>query len=110
MQNLEGYTTVTAWERKVRSQGFGIDGKWFRSEIAEERIPSMRVSGAVFVRTVDLEEAWGRYCAHRAQRKESRRNGLAKARAEQKLQRERRETILAEIDRKLTQVLNILEA
>jgi (p)ppGpp synthase/HD superfamily hydrolase len=68
MQSLDGYTTVTAWEKAKRETGVKIDGEWFREEVKSGRVPSIVVASSTFVRSSDLDEAWPRYCASREAR------------------------------------------
>jgi hypothetical protein len=110
MQTLEGYTTVSTWERERREAGLSLNGNWFRKEVAEGRIPSITVGGKTFVNASDLQAAWPSYQAHRASRMQARNGAIDKARAVMKSRTDDRDALLAEIDRKLTQVLNILEA
>jgi hypothetical protein len=110
MQTLDGYTTLTAWEKDRRQAGLSIDGNWFRKEIEAERIPSITIGGRKFVRVAELKAAWPTYEAYRASRMKARLAGLDKARAVMKARNDDRDALLAAIDRKLTQVLNILEA
>ena len=110
MQNLDGYTTVTAWEQDRRAAGYSLDGNWFRKEVRAGRIPSITLVGRRLVKATDLQAAWPSYQSYRASRIKARDAGLEKARAVFKARNDDRDALLAEINRKLTQVINMLEA
>jgi hypothetical protein len=110
MQNLDGYTTVTTWEKEKREAGLSVYGNWFRTEVREGRIPSITVVGRTLVKATDLQAAWPIYQSYRAYRIKARDAGLEKARAVMKARNDDRDALLAEIDRKLTRVIGILEA
>jgi hypothetical protein len=105
MQTLDGFTTVSTWEKEKRATGAKIDGKWFRAEIAKGRIQVLTVAGSAFVRRSDLEAAWTRYQAWRAERAKVRSESIHSARA---TNNERMLQTLAEIDRKLSLALRAL--
>ena len=102
MQIVDGYTTVSTWEKEKRATCVKLDGKWFRAEMDKGRIPVLAVAGSVFVRRTELEAAWTRYEAWRAERAKVRTDSIHSSRASNN---ERLLKSIAEIDRKLSLVL-----
>ena len=105
MQSLDGYTTVTAWEKAKRETGVKIDGEWFREEVKTGNIPSIVVASSIFVRSSDLDQAWPRYCASREARNRVRNENRNASNA---TGRQRIAEKLEEMDRRLELIMRAL--